>query len=250
MPRIVIVSLRASPLATTASPSRAEPYRFHPRSVHTPFAQLQLYWESFLSHQFDQTDFFDFLAKIHLELPNKTVMREFGRIVQTETDKPYLDQQQILLSEIEDWETTTRIDGIMPFQVPQVQNITSLATRLIRAVVPLGFDMPDPDSLDRIKAEMGLCFLAWLHGRQVRSTYAMAIDLNTQCPRSAMAAKDEICVMGVLPNTRSISIFFSDLKGRNWLTMPEASLEHYEILLARRDANGDLRLHGISWGEG
>ncbi len=218
--------------------------------MHTPFAQLQIYWESILSHQFDQTDLIDFLAKIHLELPSKCLMRELGRAAHAEMEKPFLDQQQILLNNADDWETTTRIDGILPFQVPQVRDIESVSSDLIRAVVPLGFDMPGQDIIDRVKAEISLCLIAWLHGRQLRSSYAMLVELRSQCPRSAMSAKEELCVLGYLPNSRSVTLFFSYLKGSDWLCVPESSVEHFESLHARRDANGDLKLHGISWGEG
>ena len=118
--------------------------------VHTPFAQLQIYWESILSHQFDQTDLIDFLAKVHLELPNDCLVREIGRIANVEIEKPHLDQQQILLGNAEDWDTTTRIDGILPFQVPQVRDIESVSNQLIRAAVPIGFDMPGPDIVDPV----------------------------------------------------------------------------------------------------
>lgn len=218
--------------------------------MHTPFAQLQIYWESILSHQFDQTDLIDFLAKVHLELPNDCLVREIGRIANVEIEKPHLDQQQILLGNAEDWDTTTRIDGILPFQVPQVRDIESVSNQLIRAAVPIGFDMPGPDIVDRVKSEIGLCLIAWLHGRQLRSSYAMVVELRSQCPRSALAAKEELCVLGYLPNSRSVTLFFSYLKGRDWLCMPEASVEHFETLHARRDANGKLKLHGLSWGEG
>ena len=65
-------------------------------------------------------------------------------------------------------------------------------------------------------------------------------------PPLSHVSKEELCVLGYLPNSRSVTLFFSYLKGCDWLCMSEASVEHFETLHARRDANGDLKLHGIS----
>jgi hypothetical protein len=110
----------------------------------------------------------------------------------------------------------------------------------------LGFDLPERDRVGQVEDDISLCFFAWFHQRFLKSSHGMMIELVTLCPRSALSAKEEINVMGLLPNGGRIVIYYSFLKGRDRLTMKESSLEYFDRLEAVRSEDGVLRLAGFN----
>jgi hypothetical protein len=208
------------------------------------YAQLQARWQSLVSGQFDQDGFMACLIATHRDLPKQGFLRAMGEIMAQEAalEEPF--SQKLRLEEIGDWPMTIRIDGIMPMRIPLARDIGELPRAWMREMDLLGFESPTPLDAPRVERGLGLCLLGWFHQRQLVSDYGLSIELTTQCPRSALGAKDEICVMGQLPNGSRITVFFSGLKGSDCLAMPAASAEHYDILEAKQDQDGVLRLRG------
>ena len=168
-------------------------------------------------------------------------MRQVAEVMLAEKD-PDIPVQPLVLEAIETWPFTTRIDGIMPLKIPVANDVVLPLYRFLDDLEMVGFDRADPDSEDRVLQELSLCLFAWLHQRPLQSDYGMMIELTTQCPSSAMAAKEDLSVMGCLPNGGRITVFVSSLKAATWTTLPPASIEHCDHLRAGRDESGHLLL--------
>lgn len=206
--------------------------------------ELHIRWQTIIEARFSQVELCDCLASLHRELPAGSFWRELGRVMMLEKANPGHWPCPISLEAITNWQTTTRIDGILPLEIPLASDIALMAGWLLRQMGILDYDLPEPNLREQVEADIGLCLLGWLHRRSLKSTYGMMIELNTQCPRSATGAKEELCVMGELPNGGRTMVFYSSLKGRECLTIPDASVEYYDALDALRSENGTLFLHG------
>lgn len=210
------------------------------------YAQLQVRWQAIIEARFDQFDLCEFLIAIHRDFPAGSLLREVGRVMQEEAVDPEEQRlQPVVVESIENWPMTTRIDGIMPLQIPLASDIALVANWFLREMDTLGFELPQLETVSEVEDDLSLCLFAWLHQRRLKSSFGMMIELTTQCPRSALAVKDELCVMGHLPNGSRITIFYSFLKRSTRLTMPDTSVEHFDALEARRASDGILKLHGL-----
>ncbi len=212
-------------------------------------AQLKACWQSILSASFQETDFFDLLVATRFDLPLKALLRVVGELLAREAADSTGRRFPLVLNKISDWPMTTRIDGILPLRIPLARDIGDFVSGWLRQMETVGLDLPDLDKVDRVEREVALCLLGWFHQRQLASDHGMCVELATLCPHSALGVKDEVCVMGQLPNGGRITVFYSALKSRDALTMPALSLEHYDVLKARRVGGGELRLVGSDWPE-
>ncbi len=213
------------------------------------YAQLQTLWLTLCDGHFEEREWWRFLVALHRDLPEGSLLRLIGAHVLQEWDaegEGEAERRPLVLEGICDWPMTTRIDGIMPMRIPLADDIGVFPRRLFQHLILLGFDYPSGDQVERLEADLGLCLLAWLHRRRLKSDHGMHIELVTQCPRSALSAKEELAILGTLPNASQITIFYSSLKGSQRLTMDEASVAYVDRLCTRRDADGILRMVGVS----
>lgn len=221
-----------------------------PQSETLSYAQLQVRWQALIESRFAQDEFERLLVAVGDDLKKESFLREVANLMREErmdldavVSRSALDLEKI---SPEEWPMTTRIDGIMPLTIPLASDLTLVASRFFREMDTLGFDYPALENMERVEDEIGLCLLAWMHERPLRSSFGMRVELNTQCPRSALSCKDSPTLMGTLPNGSRITIFYSRLKASECLAMPGRSLEYFDRLEAARDAEGVLRLHGAN----
>ena len=205
------------------------------------FAQLRARWQSLLESRFCQEDFVEFLIGVRTDLPAGSFMRQVAEVMVAELD-PEIPVQPLVLEDITTWPMTTRIDGIMPLKIPVANDVVLPLYRFLDDLELVGFDRASPDSEVQVLHEFALCLLAWLHERPLQSNYGMMIELTTQCPSSAMAANENLSVMGCLPNGGRITVFITSLKAEAWTRLPPASIEHCGHLKAARDESGRLML--------
>jgi len=205
------------------------------------FAQLRARWQSLLEGRFCQEDFVEFLIGARNDLPAGSFMRVVAEVMKAELD-PDIPVQPLVLENITTWPMTTRIDGIMPLKIPIANDVVLPVYRFLDHIELIGFDRADREREEQVIAELSLCLFAWLHQRPLQSSYGMMIEMTTQCPSSATAAKEDLTVMGCLPNGGRVTVFISSLKAETWTTLSSASLEHIGHLKADRDQAGRLVL--------
>ncbi len=204
-------------------------------------AQLRARWQSLLEGRFCQEDFVEFLIGARADLPASSFMRVVADVMTAELDHD-IPVKPLLLEDITTWPMTTRIDGIMPLKIPVANDVVLPIYRFLDDIELIGFDRADPEREAQVLAELSLCLMAWLHQRPLRSSYGMMIEMTTQCPSSATAVKEDLTVMGCLPNAGRVTVFYSSLKAERWSNLPPASIEHCGHLRADRDEAGQLIL--------
>ncbi|MCH1503537.1 hypothetical protein OAN94_02835 [Verrucomicrobiales bacterium] len=205
------------------------------------FAQLRARWQSLLESRFCQEDFVEFIIGVRTDLPVGSFMRQVAEVMVAELD-PDIPVQPLVMEDITTWPMTTRIDGIMPLKIPVSNDVVLPIYRFLDDMEVVGFDRAEPDCEVQVICEFSLCLLAWLHQRPLQSNYGMMIELTTQCPSSAMAAKEDLSVMGCLPNGGRVTVFITSLKAELWTCLPPASIEHLGHLKAARNESGHLLL--------
>ena len=205
-------------------------------------SQLHSRWQALTEMPFAWEDLEVFLMAVSQDLPSGALSKHIGQVMVAEAKDPKLPLQSLELENISRWPMTTRIDGIMPLQIPMARDVTFLAQSLLKDIEPLGFEMPPFDGLDRLEEEISLCLLAWFHQRSLKSSHGMHIELTAQCPQSANASSNDVALMGTLPNAGRITVFYSSLRAQACLGVPPTSLEHYAALKAERDPDGTLVL--------
>lgn len=205
------------------------------------YAQLQVRWRALLEHPFGQADVADFFMGVHTDLPKGSFVRHVGEVMTAELN-PDIPIQPFVLEKVSTWPQTTRIDGIMPLKVPVANDVVLPVYRFLDDIELVGFDRPELEREEQLLSELSLCLLAWFHQRPLQSNYGMMIELSTQCPSSAMAVKEDVALMGSLPNGSRVTVFYSSLKAETWAGVPASSLEHLAHLKAVRDASGQLVL--------
>jgi len=203
---------------------------------------FEIRWQQLLERRFDGDDFADLLLSIYRVLPPGTLAAELGRTMANErVEKREL---AIPLDDITELRKTTRIDGIMPFVVPSVNDLNHLAGSLLDQAEVLGLDVPSRSQWQPLRDEIGLCYLALFHRRKLRIEARFELDLQVECPYSGSAPrKKEMLLMGHLPLGGRMVVFSTPLKAEHWAeSIHSSSIEHIKKLAAQRNSDGELRL--------
>lgn len=208
-------------------------------------AELREWWDAIIALRFDQQLLLDWWREMHFDYPEGRIEREIGRLLEFEAQQRPDRPLPIMLENIKNWATTTRIDGVLPLSIPLASDITTLFAPLIDFATSLGFQRPTPDTFETLCEEMAICLLAWLHGRPLQTDFGMRMELRAECPRSALSARQELYIMATLPYGGRTTIFHSYLKAKCWTDLPEGAIVHVYGLEARRNSSGRLRLYEI-----
>ena len=198
-------------------------------------------WHLFLERQFDSDDFEDLVTSLYRQLPPGSLVAEYGRHLRQELDEK--KTLPINLVEFTELRMTTRIDAILPFRIPAVNDLAYIATCFLDDVETLGLDTPPRAERGPLREEISICLLALLHRRQFRLAHRLHMDLQVECPYvGGTARREQLVLMGDLPLGGRAVIFSTPLKAVRWLAMPAASVEHVRNLVAIRGENGLLQL--------
>ena len=108
----------------------------------------------------------------------------------------------ILLEELTMLPMTTRIDGIMPFRIPQpvdvFQPVNALLDELKRMRLPAF--RSSAKNWSACKARSRFCFLAILHRREFQIDHRLRMRLQVECPLFAELRKEEFAHAHGIPS--------------------------------------------------
>jgi len=146
-------------------------------------------WTKFRSRRFGSADLESFLKAGHTTFDPKSFAGQLGRLfIHEQIAKKRL---ALPLAEATNLPTTQRIDGILPLLIPSCRNIDFLVSELLEEADRNGLPYPTADRIDAFRAELGLCYLALLHRRFLRTNQRLEIEMRTECPHSALSGRKE-----------------------------------------------------------
>jgi hypothetical protein len=198
-------------------------------------------WDEVLAYRFDSASFEELLRAYGCRFDPGGLAAELGKVL----DREWLKRlpMAILLEELTKLPVTTRIDGILPFRIPQPVDVFQSADTLLDELKRMRYTVPEfGEELVRMRSELALCFLAALHRREFQIDHRLRMRVQVECPYSPTCGrKDSLMLMGYLPFGGRITIFYSNLSASKWLGVPGCEVEYESALTAVRD-EGRLKL--------
>ncbi|MEZ5325246.1 MAG: hypothetical protein R3F19_09295 [Verrucomicrobiales bacterium] len=200
-------------------------------------SQFPAKWNAVLDHDFDGASLAAVLADYGQQLKGGTFITEFAKVLERERRMNL--PMEILLSAMTAVPQTVRVDGIMPFNIPEPVNITEPVQKLLDEVTVMNYDVPDSGrKLVRLRDEISVCILAYLHRREMQIDHRLAMRLQLECPYSPnVGRKESLMLMGYLPFGGRVTVFYSSLIASDWLGrgLDNAGLEYEEYLGVERN---------------
>lgn len=198
---------------------------------------LERCWQPLRSGRFSSGELASFLAAAgHWSLAGSTTS-VLGRVLAAE------QQRDRVRFRCQDWlliPKTTRVDRLLPLQIPRPFPIESLAGELLDQCPSLGLLPIEPGTKPSFVISAAAGFLALLHTRRLELEHGLFLDLRLECPASASGRgrRNELTLMGHLPLGGRVVVATSRLASEDILTMNAAEVEHTDRLLSRWTGDG------------
>ncbi len=198
---------------------------------------LERCWQPLRSGRFSSTQLASFLAAAgHWSMAGSTTS-VLGRVLAAE------QQRDRVRFRCQDWvliPKTTRIDRLLPLQIPRPFPIEGLATELLDQCPSLGLPAIEPGQRQTFGTSASAGFLAILHSRRLELEHGLFLDLRLECPASASGRgrRNELTLMGYLPLGGRVVVATSRMAAEDVLTMNAAEVEHTSRLLSRWTGDG------------
>jgi hypothetical protein len=203
-------------------------------------------WSAVVDHRFDGASLATILADYGQQLKEGTFISEFAKVLERERRMNL--PMEILLAAMSAVPQTVRVDGILPFSIPEPINISEPVQKLLEEVSRMHYDVPDSGKeLEQLRDEVSICILAFLHRREMQIDHRLTMRLQLECPFSPnVGRKESLMLMGYLPFGGRVSVFYSSLNAADWLGqgMDAAGLEYEDFLDAVRGEDG-LRIVAV-----
>ena len=98
-------------------------------------------WSAVVDHQFDSASIATILANYAQQLEEGTFISEFAKVLARERRMNL--PMEILLAAMSAVPQTVRVDGILPFSIPEPINIAEPVQKLLEEVGRMHYDVPD-----------------------------------------------------------------------------------------------------------
>ena len=187
---------------------------------------------------FDAGDVDDLLVALWQDLTPGTLAAAFGQLIEEErrVEKRKLP---LLLDTLSEVPQTRRIDGLMPIDIPRAGPLGRWVSRLMEDVMLLEYDMPEPDILNRLEADLAVWFILRMHRRILKAGHEMNVEMRAECPWSPSGGlKSTVSIMGHLPNARRVTLWYTSVNGNERLCFSPMSLGYVIRLAAVREEAG------------
>lgn len=192
---------------------------------------LERRWSPLREGRFSSEELSEFLMAAACWAPEGSTTSVVGRLLIAE------QQREPVRFRCQDWlliPKTTRIDRLLPLEIPRPFAIESLARELIEQCPSLALPGIEPAARADFERSTAAGFLCLLHGRSLELDHRLQMEMRVECPASASgrARRMELTLMGYLPFGGRVVVATSRLPVDESMTMPASHVEHTDRLMS------------------